>query len=115
MFSPDLSCRPMCSRCSRKPRTRYSVHTAGTSMAGGGAMARRSTPRGWSEVPRAEDCLQRADESAAVAARTTTWMERTWLKLAEEFEFLAQMDRAHHITSVHDCGSLAAPGSSHPD
>ena len=47
-------------------------------------------PTRWSEVPRAEDCLQRADESAAVAARSTSprqrdlysWMERTWLKLA---------------------------------
>jgi hypothetical protein len=69
-------------------------------------------PRRWSGVPRAEDCLLRADESAVAAENTTDvrrrelyrWMEQKWLKLAAEFELLAEMDRCHDLTGMAPSG-----------
>lgn len=77
-------------------------------------------PRHWSEVPRVEDCLIRADENAAAAARATTlrqralahWMELTWLRLADDFAYLAKLDRSdakldrsEGLSSIPDLGS----------
>ena len=62
----------------------------------------------WSEIPRAEDCLQRAVESARMAQTSSSprerdfyqRMEKKWSQLAKDFEFLAQLDRRHDLTGA---------------
>jgi hypothetical protein len=73
-------------------------------------------PRRWSEVPRVEDCLLRADANAAAANRATTlrqralchWMELTWLRLAKDFEYLASLDRRHRLNGRPGPGSSSS-------